>query len=432
MPATGAVAARGDGLNRAEAGSGATPEPGARARDDGAPAWRRQLAALWIAQLISAVAFSFALPFIPLYIQTLGISDAGTAGLWAGASSAAFSVIMAAMGPVWGALADRHGPRLMVGRAMFGGALVIGAMGLVRNVQQLFVLRTIQGAITGVQAAITVLVAAMVPRRRLGWSVGMLQMATFGGATFGPLAGGYAADHFGYGPSFIVTGVLMVIAGLVVFWAIPEMRHHSRSRGHMGILEGIRVAAQSRSVLTMVSVLFLLQFASTVVSPVLPLFIRELAGTDAGVASTAGLVLGLGGFFGSASAVGAGRLADVIGHKRVVLLASIGSTLLYAPQALVTTTNQLLFLRVGLGLFNGALIPSTQAIIGLATPPGRRGMTFGIAASAASLGSAAGPLVGAGIGALLGIRAVFVVTAVALLVATVFVGRIHEEVETEL
>ncbi len=112
-----------------------------------------------------------------------------------------------------------------------------------------------------------------------------------------------------------------------------------------------------------------------------------------------------------------------MGHKRVVLIAALGSTALYAPQALVTTPEQLLALRVGLGLFNGALIPSTQAIIGLATPPERRGVAFGVAASAASLGSAAGPLVGAGVAAALGIRWVFVVTALLLMLATGFVAR---------
>jgi MFS family permease len=116
-------------------------------------------------------------------------------------------------------------------------------------------------------------------------------------------------------------------------------------------------------------------------------------------------------------------VADAIGHRRVVLIAALGSTLLYAPQALVATPYQLLALRVGLGLFNGALIPSTQAIIGLATPAARRGVIFGIVASAASLGSAAGPLAGAAIAAALGIRWVFVCTALLLLVATAYVAR---------
>jgi DHA1 family multidrug resistance protein-like MFS transporter len=156
---------------------------------------------------------------------------------------------------------------------------------------------------------------------------------------------------------------------------------------------------------------------------VLPLFVKELATDETSVASTVGLLFGLAGFFGAISAAAAGRLADVLGHKRVVVAAALGSTLLYAPQALVATTEQLVLLRVGLGIFAGALVPSTQAIVGFATPPERRGVAFGITASAASLGSAAGPLLGAGIAATFGIRAVFWVTAALLLAATLVVAR---------
>jgi MFS transporter, DHA1 family, multidrug resistance protein len=378
---------------------------------------------MWVAQVVSALAFSFALPFLPLYVQELGISDAREAGLWAGATSATFSIVMATLGPVWGSVADRFGPRLMVGRAMFGGALVIGAMGLARQVYDLLALRTLQGAITGVQAAITVLVTAFVPRERMGWSVGMLQMATFGGASIGPLIGGYVADQYGYRPAFLVTGALMVLSGLIVFAAVPEAAQPPRGAPRVGLVEGLRLAAASPAIVSMVLILFLLQFAGTVVSPVLPLFIKDLAQDPERIGTLTGLILGLGGFFGAVSAVAAGRVADWIGHKPVVVGAALASTLLYAPQAWVTTPEQLLALRVGLGLFNGALIPSTQAIIGLATPADRRGVAFGIAASAASLGSAAGPLIGAGVAAAFGIRAVFLVTAGALFIATIYVAR---------
>jgi DHA1 family multidrug resistance protein-like MFS transporter len=379
--------------------------------------WRRQLAALCVAQLISAVAFSFALPFLPLYIQTLGVPDAGAAALWAGASSAAFSLVMALLSPFWGAIADRRGPRLMVGRAMFGGALVVGAMGLVRSAAGLFGLRILQGAVTGVQAAITVLVTTIVPRDRLGASVGLMQVATFGGASVGPLIGGVVADRFGFRPAFLITGALMFLSGVVVFAGVPERGRMVRPGARVGMVSGLRWATTSAPLLTMVMVLFALQFATTVVSPVLPLYIKELSGESDRAATVTGLVLGIGGLFGSLSAIGAGRAADTLGHKPVLLVAAAGSTLLYFPQALVTNVEQLLLLRVGLGLFNGALIPSTQAVIGLATPSERRGVAFGVAASASSLGSAVGPLLGATVAATLGIRAVFVFTSVALLLA---------------
>jgi DHA1 family multidrug resistance protein-like MFS transporter len=193
-----------------------------------------------VGQLISALAFSFALPFLPLYIQALGVSNPAEAGLWAGASSAAFSVVMAALGPVWGAIADRRGPRLMVGRALFGGALVIGGMGFVRSVYELFALRVVQGGITGVQAAITVLVTAIVPRDRLAWSVGLLQVATFSGASVGPLIGGVIADRLGYRAAFLATGLLMSLSGLVIFLAVPGSTGAARGAARVTIRRSLR------------------------------------------------------------------------------------------------------------------------------------------------------------------------------------------------
>ena len=184
---------------------------------------------------------------------------------------------MAALGPYWGSLADRHGPRLMVGRAMFGGAFVIGAMGLVRSVYGLFGLRVLQGAVTGVQAAITVLVASIVPRQRLGSSVGLLQVATFGGASVGPLLGGIVADRFGFRPAFLVTGALMLLSGVVVFAGVPRTgRPRAGRRRGWGWPPGCAGPPPRRPVLTMLCVLMALSFATTVVSPVLPLYVKEL------------------------------------------------------------------------------------------------------------------------------------------------------------
>src|SRR4051794_30452234 len=98
--------------------------------------WVRTVAVLWIAQVVAELAFSFALPFVPLYLQELGVEDANQAGVWAGAMSGGFALVMALMGPVWGIVADRYGRRLMIQRALFGACFVIGAMAFVRSPEQ--------------------------------------------------------------------------------------------------------------------------------------------------------------------------------------------------------------------------------------------------------------------------------------------------------
>src|SRR5688572_14901990 len=185
--------------------------------------WGRAFGVLWISQVVAEVAFSFALPFIPLYIQgELGVTDAAEAGLWAGAMAGAFASTMGVMGPVWGAIADRFGRKLMVQRALFGAGCAIGAMSLARTPEQLLVLRVIQGSLTGVVVATTTMVSLMVPRRHLGSSLGLMHAALFAGGAVGPVIGGAFADFLGYRATFAATVVVFFTAGALVTLFVPE------------------------------------------------------------------------------------------------------------------------------------------------------------------------------------------------------------------
>ena len=83
--------------------------------------------------------------------------------------------------PFWGALADRWGRKLMVERAMFGGARCCWLMAFVRSAEELVLLRAVQGLITGTIGAANALVAAVVPRERTGYAMGLLQVGDRGG-----------------------------------------------------------------------------------------------------------------------------------------------------------------------------------------------------------------------------------------------------------
>jgi DHA1 family multidrug resistance protein-like MFS transporter len=100
------------------------------------PQWRRTLYTVWLTQFIAVAGFSFVMPFIPYYIQELGVSDLKEAGLWAALVTSAQAISMALIAPVWGALADGYGRKMMVLRASFAGALVMSLMGFVTSVQQ--------------------------------------------------------------------------------------------------------------------------------------------------------------------------------------------------------------------------------------------------------------------------------------------------------
>jgi predicted MFS family arabinose efflux permease len=143
--------------------------------------WKRNLAALWFGELVAISGFSVFMPFLPFYVQELGVTGLEQVAFWSGLLITAQAVTMAAIAPVWGSLADRYGRKIMVVRAMFGGAVVIASMGFVGNVYQLALLRAIQGFLTGTVPAATTLVASSTPPERRGFAIGLLQMAIYMG-----------------------------------------------------------------------------------------------------------------------------------------------------------------------------------------------------------------------------------------------------------
>src|SRR5919204_4082507 len=99
-----------------------------------APAWRRTAYVVAGTQLFVLTGFGLALPFLPLYIQQLGVTDPGSVAWWTGVMSAASGFTMAAATPIWGAVGDRLGWKSMLIRAIAGGGMVLIAMGFVNDV----------------------------------------------------------------------------------------------------------------------------------------------------------------------------------------------------------------------------------------------------------------------------------------------------------
>jgi MFS transporter, DHA1 family, multidrug resistance protein len=334
--------------------------------------------------------------------------------------------VMATVAPIWGALADRHGRKAMVVRALFGGGAVVAMMSLARTPLQLLALRTVQGAFSGTVSATRTLVASVVPAAELGFALGTMQTAAFIGTSIGPLLGGLIADRFGYAIAFGFTGALLAASGLAVLVLVredftPPAPHAAGASG--GVRGVLRLILDVPGLAALIGTLFFVQAGMNAIGPILPLFVQSLLPPDAtSVASLSGLILGATAVTSAVAAGVAGKLGDRVGHERLLAICAVGGGLLYFPQALVTTPLQLLLLRAGLGIFTGGLFPGVMATIALRSPASRRGVIFGVTATATALGNAAGPLVSAWVAGAFGLRAAFLVTATALTAAGVWVA----------
>lgn len=86
---------------------------------------------------MAGIGFSEIMPFLSLYVDSLGHFSHDELSLYSGLAFAASYLVTAIASPLWGKLADRTGRKLMLVRASAGMAVVFILMGLVTNVWQL-------------------------------------------------------------------------------------------------------------------------------------------------------------------------------------------------------------------------------------------------------------------------------------------------------
>ncbi|NLC57273.1 MAG: multidrug efflux MFS transporter, partial [Armatimonadetes bacterium] len=253
--------------------------------DQGTP-WRRTLYVMWLAEFVAVSGISMVMPFLPLYVQELGVTDPGQAQRWAGILVAANFASATALGPLWGWLADRYGRKPMALRAIFGLAVAIGLMAFARSPGQLLALRLLQGAVGGFVSAAVALVATAAPKERMGYALGTLQTAATTGHVIGPLFGGVLSDRLGYSHVFLITGGACVLAGLIVAVFVRENFRPVAAAERHGLRDNLAMLRTLPALRTTFAVMFLTQIGLMVVQPVLPLFVQSLEADASGLLRT--------------------------------------------------------------------------------------------------------------------------------------------------
>ena len=148
------------------------------------------------------VAMTLLLPFLPLYVEQLGVTDHAAIAQWSGVAYGATFFAAALVAPLWGRLADLYGRKLMLIRASLGMAVAMSLIGMAQNVWQLVALRLLAGFAGGYASGSIVLVATQTPKSRSGWALGMLSSGIMAGNLAGPLIGGLLPPLIGIRGTF--------------------------------------------------------------------------------------------------------------------------------------------------------------------------------------------------------------------------------------
>jgi MFS transporter, DHA1 family, multidrug resistance protein len=387
--------------------------------------WRRNLAALWLAEFTAILGFSFAFPFLPLFLhRELHIPNGPELSFWTGIAASATGFALALTSPIWGRLADRYGRKPMLIRAMVGGGISVGLMGLTQSALQLTVLRGIQGASSGTVAAATALVATETPAQHLAWALGILSSSISLGSAVGPAAGGLATNLIGLRAIFLAGGAMLLLAAIPVLFLVRESpRRTARTEPAPRTLEVLRLARAGTvgALAVLIVAQGLQQTSYGAAQQLVVLRLLELTGTQQAQFLT-GITFAAGGIATALASLTYHRLLRRTTYRRLLVVGAVllGLALLGAGSA--ATAPVLIAAFVVASFISGALIPAFGAMIGLESPAIVQATVFGVGSSAIALGFGLGPLIGGIVASAAGIRAGLLVAAALAFILAVLVG----------
>lgn len=383
-----------------------TPGTAENALPDRTTGWKKTLTMIWISQFICQMGFAFALPFTPFYFQQMGLQGKEVEFYVALCGSAPALAQMAAS-PVWGYLADLFGRRKMLLRAYIGAVAVLCLMGFCTNPVQFFILRILQGLLTGTVSAAQTLVAAETPEEHCGFALGSLNSAVYSGVLAGSFTGGIFADFFGYSNAFIAGGILLLIPAILVGFFVTEHFQKPERKNAKSIFSGLLPEKHLFHLALPILILMgMVMFARQFDIPFVPLFVQQLHGNDS-VATWTGILSALCCFSSVLSGLLLGYLADRYPPGRLAAFSCLLTALFMSGLFFVHTLAGLFLLRFCMIFMSSGLDPALQIWLCRKTDSRSRGQIFGWAASFRALGWFGAPLAGGFFTIHFGIRSLY-------------------------
>ncbi len=384
--------------------------------------WKRNLTIAWLGCFLTGAAFSLVMPFLPLYVEQLGVTGHSELNLWSGIVFSITFLFSAIASPFWGGLADRKGRKIMLLRSALGMAIVMLLMGLAQNIWQFLVLRALLGVLGGFVPNANALIATQVPRNKSGWALGTLSTGGVSGALLGPLAGGLLADSYGLRPVFFITATVLFLCFVLTLLLIREQFTPVNKKEMLHAREVISSLKNPKLVLSLFVTTLIIQVATGSIAPILTLYVRDLAGNVSNIAFISGMIASVPGVAALLSAPRLGKLGDRIGPEKILITALILSVLLLIPMSFVQNPLQLGILRFLLGAADGALLPAVQTLLVYNASNQIAGRVFSYNQSFRDIGNVTGPLIGSAVSATYGFRAVFCITAAVVLCNAIYTG----------
>ena len=371
--------------------------------------WKENLRVAWFGSFLTGASISLVVPFMPIFVEQLGI-ESDQVAFYAGLAISVSAVSAALVSPIWGILADKYGRKPMMIRAGLAMTITMGGLAFVPNIYWLLFLRLLNGVFTGFVPNATALIASQVPKDKSGAALGTLSTGVVAGTLTGPFVGGLVAEIFGIRNVFLLVGTFLFLAAILTIFFIKEDFQPVAKEKAIPTKELFSSFKYPRLLANLFLTSFVIQFSAQSIGPILALYVRDLGQTE-NLLFVSGLIVSSMGFSSMMSAGVMGRLGDKLGNHRLLVAAQIYSIIIYLLCAHATSPLQLGLYRFLFGLGTGALIPGVNALLSKMTPKSGISRIFAFNQVFFYLGGVIGPMAGSAVAGYLGYHAVFYATA---------------------
>jgi len=336
----------------------------------------------------------FALPFLPLFVQELGVTNPADAAQWAGVLIGVGPLLAGLLAPFWGGLADRHGYKSVALLALIAIGLAQVVASVARSPMDVMVSRVLSGLFGGV-GPLGLAMASGSSRRSGGASkaIGKIQAAQILAAGFGPLLGGTLASTLSIRAAFWGASICCLFATLVVaaFYSdeplAPPEPLPEKAPPALDLPKGFFNA--------LVFVVFFVNFASRSFTPILPAQLGSFGVAHSSLAISTGILISVYSIAAAVSSFWFGRLAVSKDPVRLIGLSLLLSLLAAVAMAYASSFEAFLGIALVYGLVSGGGLTLGYSIGSRRFPEASRGASFGKLSGAALIGGAVAPALAA-------------------------------------
>jgi MFS family permease len=388
---------------------GPSASPGER-RD---PRETRVVVIVFFTVFLDLVGFGIIIPFLPLYVKSMG----GTAET-VGFLFASFSLTQMIATPILGRVSDRLGRRrvMLVSLAGNAASMVLFAIASdMRLLPLLFGSRILAGATAGNIAACQAAVADVTQGSNRAKGMGRIGAGIGLGMVLGPVIGAWASK---LGPSFppLAAAGLALVDLVAAFFVMPETRARAAAPNETvhapdGAAPTLGALLAEKRVATVLALYFLTFLYMTTLQVALPLLANTRLGWSEG---DIGRVFGLFGLVGLiVQGFLIGRMTRAFGAGNLVVAGALSSMLGLSLIAGAHSGGQLVLGLALLGFGLGVTNPVLSTLASEYAGPSRQGVVLGFAQSSGGLARTIGPIGSGILYARIGPAAAFVGGAVA-------------------